>query len=434
MTRLGGLAGRVGASVLGSKLRALGKPESERQEIQLASLLNNASRVVETLGEMKGAAMKVGQMLSLHEGILPKEVLEVLRPLQGEAPRVEFETMLQQVRRELPQSEALFESIEPESFAAASIGQVHRGRLRDGRDVAVKIQYPDIDKVVRADLTNLRVLLKQLFELVSEADFNPIWEELREVLLSELDYRREADNIQEMSGLFAEVDRVTLPTVVPEASSQRVLTMEFVGGLSMSEALSGDYPQDLRDAWGQRLFELLFLGLFRHRLLHADPNVANFAFREDGGLVVYDLGCVKQVPEDLARGYARLLMAGIDRRPKQAPEILFEMGVLDECGGPLGRDLTDPYFEIGADVFRATPPYRFGEDETVYPRLMELGMDTWQQQMDVRFPKDILFIQRALTGHFGNLCRLRSTGPWRELAVGLARDAPGSPQPAGVAG
>ena len=171
--RVGGLVGRVGVSMLGEQAAGLFREGPVRQLKKADNAVRNAARIAETLGQMKGAAMKVGQMLSLHEGLLPPEVSAILSTLQKEAPSVSFDVMERQLRRELDDFDALFESLEPEAFAAASIGQVHRGVLRDGREVAVKIQYPDADRMVKADLVNLKVLLGNLVGLFTDIDFDP---------------------------------------------------------------------------------------------------------------------------------------------------------------------------------------------------------------------------------------------------------------------
>ena len=148
--KVGGLVGRVGASVLTDQAVGLLRDGPVKRLKKAENMVRNATRIATTLGEMKGAAMKVGQMLSLHEGLLPPEVSAVLSVLQKEAPSVSFDVMERELRRELKDFDALFESIDPEAFAAASIGQVHRGVLRDGREVAVKIQYPKADRMVKA--------------------------------------------------------------------------------------------------------------------------------------------------------------------------------------------------------------------------------------------------------------------------------------------
>ncbi len=413
--RVGGLVGRVGLSVLGDQAVGLLRDGPTKRLKKAENLVRNATRIASTLGEMKGAAMKVGQMLSLHEGLLPPEVSAVLSVLQKDAPSVSFEVMELELRRELENFDDVFESLEPEAFAAASIGQVHRGVLRDGRDVAVKIQYPHADRMVTADLKNLKTLLGNLVGLFTDIDFEPIWEEVKERLVEELDYLQEAENIRRKAAIHADIPEIIVPDVVTEASTRRVLTMEFADGIPPAEAVSDRYPRHLKDAWGVALFEFTLRGLFEHRFLHADPNLANFAFREDGTVVVYDYGCMKQVPEAIAAGYARLIDAVIKRHKSAIPKLLRDLGVHKEGGVPIARAITDPYVDLMQDIVRTSPAHTFGQDETIYEALYELGMSNWQEASDVRFPRDMIFIDRTLAGLFGNLCKLEATGPWRML-------------------
>ena len=413
--KVGGLVGRVGVSVLGAQAVGLLRDGPTKQLKKAENMVRNAARIADTLGEMKGAAMKVGQMLSLHEGMLPPEVSAVLSVLQKEAPSVSFEVMERVLRRELENFDALFESFEPEAFAAASIGQVHRGVLKDGRQVAVKIQYPRADRMVEADLKNLKALLGNLVSLVTDIDFEPIWREVKERLFEELDYLNEAENIRRMAALHADIPEIIVPDVVHEATTRRVLTMEFVDGIPPGEAVSDRYPEHLQDQWGVTLFELALRGLFEHRFLHADPNIANFAFREDGKVAVYDYGCMKEIPEHLAAGYSNLLDSVIHNRKAAIPEVLRDMGICKEDGAPLARSMTDPYVDLVQDIVRASPPYTFGEDASIYEGLFELGMSNWQDATDIRFPSDVVFIHRTMGGLFGNLSTLGATGPWRKL-------------------
>jgi len=418
--KLGGLAGRVGASVVGNQVLDVARSGPGKQVKKTENLVRNAVRIVETLGEMKGAAMKVGQMLSLHDGMLPPEVAEVLRGLQKEAPRVPAEVMGFEIEGALENYDELFESLDLEAFAAASIGQVHRGRLRDGRDVAVKIQYPLIDHIVKADLKNLKTLLRALIALVAEVEFDPIWAELRDRLLEEIDYTHEAENIRRMAELHADVPEIVIPTVVEEATTRNVLTMEYVGGVPPSEACSDRFDQDLKDRWGIVLVEFVLRGLLHHRFLHADPNLANFAFLEDGRVIVYDFGCVKRVPVPLASSYGEIFVAAAKGRGSAMPDILQRMGFHMNDGSALPSEVIDPYVEMFGEILRASPPYTFGDDEDLYRRIFDLGMRNWQRSTDMQFPEDAIFVDRALGGHFGNLSRLRATGPWRDLVLRFA--------------
>jgi predicted unusual protein kinase regulating ubiquinone biosynthesis (AarF/ABC1/UbiB family) len=416
--KLSGLAGRVGVSLAVSRLLDVVRKGPLAEVRRTETLVRNATRIVETLGEMRGAAMKVGQMLSLHADVLPEEAASVLRALQNEAPRVPAEVMRYEVEGALGERfDRLFERFEPEAFAAASIGQVHRARLRDGRDVAVKVQYPLIREIIESDLKNLRVLFQSLFALVSDVDFEPFWEEIRDRLREELDYVHEADNLKRIAALHADMSEVVVPGVVDEASTDRVLTLEYVAGLSADEACAPGRPRELRDAWGRALFAFQMRGLFETGLLHADPNLANFGFLADGRVVVYDFGCVKRVPADVARGLAALTRAALDGRPELVPDLLVRMGIHKQDGSPLARLITDPYFDVVAELYRDEPPYTFGEDEDLVRRLTELGLENVGEASDLVFPGDLIFVNRTLSGHFGNLSRLRCTADWRSMVL-----------------
>jgi len=226
---------------------------------------------------------------------------------------------------------------------------------------------------------------------------------------------KEADNIRRTAAMQVNSPEILVPGVVREATTRRVLTMEFVEGIPPADAVSDRYPRHLRDQWGVRLFEFTLRGLFEHRFLHADPNFANFAFREDGKVAVYDYGCMKEISVDIAAAYSGLMDAVIHKHKAAIPDLLRNMGVFKEGGAPLPRDMTDPYVDLLQDIVRASPPYTFGEDSSIYEALYELGMSNWQDATDIRFPRDMVFIDRTLLGLFGNLGKLRATGPWRRL-------------------
>ncbi len=411
---LGSLAARAGASTVASRLAGIGRSAPAREALRTADLVKNAHRLVATLGELKGAAMKVGQMLSLQDAFLPPEVAVVLRSLQGETPSLPLSMVEDQLAEELGDPLQIFASFEPEAFAAASIGQVHRAVLRDGRHVAVKIQYPNIDRIVEADLGNLYRVLKSVVALVSKVDFEPIWKELRARLREELDYLHEAERIRRMTELHAGIPEIVIPQVIEEASTTRILTMTYEEGLSPDEACSDATPQELKDKWGLVLFDFLLRGLLEHRLLHADPNLANFAFRRDGRVVVYDFGCIKEVPLRLARGYRGMCRTALDGRIDELPELLKKMGVHRVDGRPLDPALIEPWATLVLELLRLAPPYRFGVDDSVATRMFDAARSSLAEAGDVRFPPDIVFVNRTVGGHFGNLTRLRAEGPWRK--------------------
>ena len=380
-------------------------------------MLRNAARVTETLGKLKGLPMKLGQMISLHEGLLPPEVVQVLSALQAKAPSVPFETLREHMRAEIGDNFDLIEHLDPEPYASASIGQVHRARLKDGRDVVLKSQYPGIDKVIEADMKNLRGLLTSLFSMFTKANLEPVWEELHTILLQELDYELEARHIARMRENFADESSLVLPVVIPELTSRRVICMEFLAGISPEDACSEEYPAELRNKWGLALAELTLQSFLKHRFLHADPNFANFAFTADGRVIMYDFGCIKEIPEQVAEGYgmaARSLVAGDFNG---IGEHLRRMGIRRLNGDALPEHILQDYGRVLAEPFRESPPYTFGEDADLYERLMELGRLHWMEGMDMEIPRHVIFIDRTINGHLGNLCKLRSTGPWRDILL-----------------
>ncbi len=416
--------GRVGTSVATARALEFARSDVGKQVRTTENLLKNAIRIAETLGELKGAAMKVGQMLSLHEGLLPDEVAEVLRTLQRQAPSVPSEVMRFEVEGSLGgKIDELFSDFDQEAFASASIGQVHLARLADGRRVAVKVQYPAIERIIRADLGNLRRLFRAIFSMITDVDFEPIWAEVRDRLLEELDYRHEAANMRRMAELHQDHPEIVIPRVIDERSSDRILTMEFVEGIGADDACSDYYSQEQKDLWGVRLFELQMRGIFEHRFVHADPNLANFAFLPDGRVIVYDFGCVKAVPDALCEGYAKLFLTVREGRHEEVPHVLLEMGVYKEGEErkELPLKLTLPYEEIFGEIFRDDPPYRFGDDPEFYDKLIALGMANWSNAMDIAFPEDLIFINRSLSGHFGNLARLQAAGPWGQIVHRYAK-------------
>lgn len=413
--KLGSVATQVGMSLAAQQASSFLFSDPVAQARKTEKFVLNALRVTEALGELKGAAMKVGQMLSVHEGLMPPEVNAILRGLQNEAPAVPFEKMQRVIRSELPEFDALFETLDPEPIAAASIGQVYRGTLRDGRSVAVKVQYPDIDQVVRSDLKNLKKLFGSLVAMVAEVNFDEIWEELKARLLEELDYRQEAANMKRMAKLHETVAEVVVPGVIEEASSQRVLTMEYVPGISPDEACSDRYDQALKDRWGERLLEFVIRGLVAQRFLHADPNFANYAFLEDGRIIVYDHGCMKEIPDTLARQYGRVLRTLLDGDLDALPERLFEMGIFKQKSNrPLSRELLEPMAREAMAIV-GPEPFRFTNESEIYDLVFDMKSQYWSELTDVGLPPDMVMVHRSLGGMFGNLCRLEACSRWRDL-------------------
>jgi predicted unusual protein kinase regulating ubiquinone biosynthesis (AarF/ABC1/UbiB family) len=417
MFRLGGLAGRVGISMAGNTVANLFRDTESQDEHRTTTLLKNAIRIKEILGQLKGVPMKIGQMVSLHEQLLPEEIVRVLKTLQQNAPAVPFDEILEMVKQELGDRFAYIKHIDETPLAAASIGQVHRALLVNGVEIALKIQYPGIDDVIRADLKNLKGLLKLLFSMFSRMDMEPVWQELKARLMEELDYEKEAESMKRMADLFADDDRIIVPKVIEEVTTRHILGMELVLGISPDKVSENRYPQALKNTWAESMVRLILKGLFHFRFLHADPNIANFAFLEDSRLIVYDFGCMKEVPEVLCQGYIRLVSAFLNHEYPKIPIILESMGVHKANGDLIPWQMIADFADVLQVFFDPDTHYTFGEDENVYAKFYDLGNKYISESMSIVFPKDIIFIDRTFGGHFGNLCRLNARADWRAILL-----------------
>jgi predicted unusual protein kinase regulating ubiquinone biosynthesis (AarF/ABC1/UbiB family) len=270
-------------------LRTRGAGEQELDEFHL----HTAEQVFELLGGLKGAIMKLGQMLSVVADNLPEVYQQALRGLQQSAPPMAAHLVAEVIKAELgqPPERAFFEfSAEP--VAAASIGQVHRAKLFDGTPVAVKVQYPGVDVAIRADLDNAFLLYSAARAIAPGIDPEPVVSELRERMGEELDYRIEAANQEEFRAAYEGHPWVRIPAVHPEVSTARVLVSEWVSGRSFYDLLGE--PQDARDRIAEQLFRFWSGSISKMLLFNADPHPGNYFFEDEGGIWFLDFGLVKR--------------------------------------------------------------------------------------------------------------------------------------------
>jgi len=311
-TLLRGLAGRPVPSGRAQRLWSLGTLQARIAAAYLAWWLRNGFRDADarrkgldethlaaallTLGRMsylRGAVMKLGQLLAHWPDVLPIQFAEVLGRLHAEAPPMHFALLREQVRAELGADPTeLFEEFETEACAAASLGQVHRARLRgSGRPVAVKIQYPDIDRTIRLDLGALRAAAFGMRLSGDWENLNRQYDGIQRMLEQEADYEREAELQAEVRECLSGLDDVLVPRVVPELSTKRVLTMDWVEGQHLQPFLAGAPEQERRDRHGAQIARASFRLWYSGRLVYADPHPGNYLFLPDGRLGLIDFGC-----------------------------------------------------------------------------------------------------------------------------------------------
>jgi len=413
--KLGGLTSKVGASYLGQKIKGAFVSDETRATSLVRANVRNAQRIVKTLGELKGSVMKLGQMMSLQADVLPREMTEILTRLQKEAPPVEIAVIRRQIERELGQPpEQAFARFDEQAYAAASIGQVHRAALHDGREVVVKVQYPDVDRVVDSDLKNVRTLFSLAAQVKSVKNMDAVFAEVRDRMTEEVDYCNERLNGMLFAELLADDDRVLIPGVVEELSTRRVLTMDFVQGASADELCAPGVPQRRRDQIAATLVDLVLKQVFTLRFLHADPNLANFAFTDDDRVIFYDFGCVKRFPAEFIAAYRRVVVDALAGRLDLMSDDLARLGFSDTSGKHIELELLQAYADVLVEPWRGDAAYNFGSS-TIHSQLMELGMRYWSRFSGFVVPSDIIFLNRVIGGMYGTLRRFNATANWGQL-------------------
>ena len=315
--RIGGLAAGQAIRQAGTHVTNVARTKDGRETALERRHIEAAEQIVEALGRMKGAAMKLGQVMSfLDVGLVPEEYREEfqrkLGKLRDAAPTVTLKDMRKVIEQELdePFSET-FEEFDEEPIAAASIGQVYRARLTDGREVAVKVQYPGVAAAVRADMQNLGLILRLLKRIAPGMDPNAIGNEIRDRIEEELDYELEASNQRTMARIFRGHPFIVVPDVITSLSRERVMMSEYVHGARFEE-LKG-YPQEQRDRIGEILFRFYFGCLYRHHQFSGDPHPGNSMLLEDGRMAFLDFGLFKRMPPgtvELEMAVARAIIEG----------------------------------------------------------------------------------------------------------------------------
>lgn len=426
-----GFAGRT-AWAMGKRVG--GKPaEMVAQELQART----AEQLFSVLGELKGGAMKVGQALSIMEAALPEEMAApyraTLTKLQDAAPPMPADRVHAILADQLGPRwrTAKFAEFDDKPAAAASIGQVHRAVWRDGREVAVKIQYPGVAKALLSDLNQMSRVAKLAGGLVPGIDMAPIMAELKERMSEELDYSLEASHQKAFARAFRGNPHILVPDVL--AQSERVLVTEWVEGRPLADIIAVG-TQEERDAAARLYLEFLLCGPGQARLLHADPHPGNYRITADGRLVVFDFGAVNRLPEGLPRALGEILSLamredapGLVRRMQEAGFIREGISVdPDQVLGylaPFVEPLLEPEFTFTRDWLRG-----------VGTRINDPRNSDWIVGTKLNLPPDYLLIHRVWLGGIGVLCQIGGTVPGRALVEQYlpGADFPAVGQPADV--
>ena len=417
LARIGATTGR---SYVSMKARGALASDERRDQLRVEFELRTAEQVAATLGGMRGALMKLGQMASYLDQGLPEPVRDALSQLQTDAPPMSYELVKLVVGEELggdPQQ--VFARFDRVPIASASIGQVHRARTHDGVEVAVKVQYPGVDQAVAADLENTDLLFQLMGMLFPGLDPAPIVGELRDRLLEELDYRNEAVNQQLFVDAYRGHPYIHVPEVVHELSTGRVLTTEFAEGARFAEVV--DWPDEERQLTAECLFRFAFGGIYGLHAFNGDPHPGNYIFHPGGRITFLDFGLCKRFTPDEVKVFEEMIRAIVlDRDIAGFRRIVERIGILDP-------DLEIDDAEL-AEYF--THFYEFVMDDVVQEITPEYSSESVRRFFDLtgphadimkaaNLPPSMVIIQRINLGLYALFGDLGARNNWRRIAEEL---------------
>jgi predicted unusual protein kinase regulating ubiquinone biosynthesis (AarF/ABC1/UbiB family) len=332
--KIGGLAAGQAIRQAGTRAANVTRSKDRRDAALERRQIEAAEQIVAALGTMKGAAMKLGQVMSfLDVGLVPEEYRDEfqrkLAALRDAAPTVTFKEMRTVIEQELdgPVGE-VFESFDEEPIAAASIGQVYRARLHDGREVAVKVQYPGVAAAVRADMQNLGLILRLAKRIAPGMDPQALGREISERIQEELDYELEAQNQRALARIFRNHPFIVVPPVVTSLSRERVMVSEYVEGTGFEDLKT--LPQEDRDRIGEILFRFYFGCLYRHHQFSGDPHPGNSMLLADGRMAFFDFGLFKRMPPGAVELEIAVARAVIEGDTKTIMRLGTEVGFFPE--------------------------------------------------------------------------------------------------------
>jgi predicted unusual protein kinase regulating ubiquinone biosynthesis (AarF/ABC1/UbiB family) len=374
-----------------------------------------AEQVFRVLGELKGGAMKFGQIMSIFEAALPEEVASpyraTLTKLQDSAPPMPAETVHDVLADDLgPDWRELFTHFDDHPAAAASIGQVHKAVWHDGREVAVKVQYPGAGDALRADLAQISRMGRTFASMIPGVDVKPILAELNERLIEELDYRLEAEAQDAFAVAFADDPEFIVPAVVQGA--EHVIVSEWLDGRPLADVIATGTREE-RDRVGLLYVRFLFSGPARVGLLHADPHPGNYRVADDGRLVVLDYGAAARLPGGLSPAIGRLMRVSL------------EGDTASMLAGLRDEGFVKPHVHIDPDELHsylapfiepaAVDTFQFSRDwmREQFNRVNDPRRESYSIALKLNLPPSYLLIHRVWLAGIGVLCQLDTRAPFR---------------------
>jgi predicted unusual protein kinase regulating ubiquinone biosynthesis (AarF/ABC1/UbiB family) len=407
------------------RIKGRGRTEAERQRLEQQFAIKTAEDVAQVLGGMKGAIMKAGQMLSFIADGLPPEAQAALATLQADVPPMAPSLAEQVIRDELGnEPEHLFLDWDPVPVAAASIGQVHRAVMPDGRIVAVKVQYPGVDKAIKSDLDNAELLYGLFAQFALKGlDVKALVDELRARMADELDYRLEARCQSEFVARYEGHPFVRVPKVVPERSARRVLTSEWVDGHRWADFLE-TATQAQKDHAGEVLMRFAQGSIRRFGVFNGDPHPGNYRFHDDGSVTFLDFGLVKRWSPGEVDRLEPVLDAILDADATRAVDAAVDAGFLQADHGLdpeyVFEYIRVPYEPFQTDSFTYTRRWTAQALQTV----VDIQGDYGKLIQQFNMPPSYVILDRVVWGVSALLGRLRATNNWRGILAEYRKGAP----------
>lgn len=412
MAKVAASAARVGAGVAASRIKQAGAPDPARE----------SALVRAALGNLKGPLMKVGQLLAAIPDLLPPEYAAQLATLQSDAPSMGWPFVRRRMARELGADWAeRFTAFDRTASFAASLGQVHRASLPDGTQVACKLQYPDMDSVVEADLSQLRVMLSLFDKIDGTVDSRQAYQEIADRLREELDYKREARSMQLYARMLQEVEGVRVPTPITALSTDRLLTMTWLQGERLIDAAQS-MDQERRNALGQTMFRLWYTPFYRYGVIHGDPHMGNYTLAPDGTINLLDFGCIRVFRPEMVQAVLLLFKALREENAEKACEAYTLWG-FDSLTKPLIETLNQWARFIYAPVLHDGVYDLSSTNSTAAGRKLAAAIRAELKTIGaVRLPPEFVLMDRASIGLGGLFLRLGAQVNWHQLFRSLTYD------------
>ena len=417
LARIGLAAGELAVGAATEGIRRLARGEAAELGTALLSGAN-AKRLATRLARLRGAAMKIGQLVSLQgEDVLPPEFAQALAMLRSQAAPMPPEQVRRVLGREYGKGwEERFSRFDWEPIAAASIGQVHRAVAANGRDLALKIQYPGVARSIASDVDNVAVLLRLFNLLPLGLDVGGMAAEAKRQLAQEADYEAEGRFLERYAKLVAGEPGLAVPRVHWDLTTQRIMAMDFMAGEPLEALASAS--QARRDAVGALLERLLFRELFEFRVMQTDPNFANYLWQPDTGRVVLlDFGATMRFPKEFVAKYARITRAVIAGDRDAVAQGAIDIGYAAAGDSPERIDAVVDVVFLVCEPLRHRGRYDFPASD-LPARVRDLGYDLAFRRGLVRAPPpETIFLHRKLVGAFLLLARIRARVDARGLVT-----------------